>query len=113
MEFIDLKAQQALIKDGIDERIAAVIESAITDKTKAIMHVGIYGQSEDLQAINLIAEKHGGIFVIEDRPNTLVLPTMRRRRVPAPWSDAHHSCRASHSAVKETEIRFSPMIETC
>lgn len=44
----------------------ALVEAAITDKTKAIMPVGIYGQSADLQAISLIAKKHGNIPIIED-----------------------------------------------
>lgn len=42
------------------------LEAAITDKTRAIMPVGIYGQSADLKAINAISEKHGNIPVIED-----------------------------------------------
>jgi len=41
------------------------LEAAITDKTKAIMPVGIYGQPADMTAINAIADKHG-IPVIED-----------------------------------------------
>ena len=44
----------------------ALMEAAITDRTKAIMPVGIYGQSADLEAISIIAEKHGGIAIIED-----------------------------------------------
>jgi len=43
----------------------ALVEAAITDKTKAIMPVGIYGQTADMTAINAIAEKHG-LPVIED-----------------------------------------------
>lgn len=41
------------------------IESAITDKTKAIMAVHLYGQPADMDPINEIAKKHG-LFVIED-----------------------------------------------
>lgn len=41
------------------------LEAAITDQTKAIMPVGIYGQTADMTAINAIAEKHG-LPVIED-----------------------------------------------
>jgi UDP-2-acetamido-2-deoxy-ribo-hexuluronate aminotransferase len=41
------------------------IEAAITDKTKAIMPVSIYGQCADMTRINAIAEKHG-LPVIED-----------------------------------------------
>jgi UDP-2-acetamido-2-deoxy-ribo-hexuluronate aminotransferase len=41
------------------------IESAITEKTKAIMPVSIYGQCPDMDAINAIAEKYN-LPVIED-----------------------------------------------
>ena len=41
------------------------VEAAITDKTKAIMPVGIYGQTADMTAINAIAAKHN-LPVIED-----------------------------------------------
>lgn len=43
----------------------ALIEAAITPKTKAIMPVSLYGQCADFDAINEIANKHG-IPVIED-----------------------------------------------
>ena len=42
-----------------------LLESAITDKTKAIMPVSIYGQCSDMDAINAIAEKYN-LPVIED-----------------------------------------------
>ena len=41
------------------------IEAAITERTKAIMPVSLYGQCPDMDEINQIAEKHG-IAVIED-----------------------------------------------
>ena len=41
------------------------LEAAITDKTKAIMPVSIYGQSSDMDAINTTAQKYY-IPVIED-----------------------------------------------
>nr|XP_061806039.1 UDP-2-acetamido-2-deoxy-3-oxo-D-glucuronate aminotransferase-like [Nerophis lumbriciformis] len=44
---------------------ASQVEAAITEKTKAIMPVGIYGQTADMTAINAIAEKHN-LPVIED-----------------------------------------------
>lgn len=43
----------------------AQLESAITEKTKAIMPVGIYGQTADMTAINAIAAKYN-LPVIED-----------------------------------------------
>jgi len=44
---------------------ASKIEAAITDKTKVIMPVSLYGQCADMDAINEIATKHS-IVVIED-----------------------------------------------
>lgn len=41
------------------------IEAAITDRTKAIMPVSLYGQCADMDAINEIAKKHS-LPVIED-----------------------------------------------
>jgi UDP-2-acetamido-2-deoxy-ribo-hexuluronate aminotransferase len=43
----------------------ALLEAAITPKTKAIIPVSLYGQCADLDAINAIATRHG-IPVIED-----------------------------------------------
>ncbi len=43
----------------------AKIEQAITPKTKAIMVVHLYGQTADMDPINVIARKHG-LKVIED-----------------------------------------------
>jgi UDP-2-acetamido-2-deoxy-ribo-hexuluronate aminotransferase len=43
----------------------ALIERAITPRTKAIMPVSLYGQCADFDAINAIAKKHG-LPVIED-----------------------------------------------
>lgn len=43
----------------------ALIEPAITDKTKAIMPVHLYGQACDMDIIMDIAKRHG-LFVIED-----------------------------------------------
>ncbi|MDR2730214.1 MAG: DegT/DnrJ/EryC1/StrS family aminotransferase [Treponema sp.] len=41
------------------------IEAAITEKTKAILPVHLYGQASDMEAIMRIAKKHN-LFVIED-----------------------------------------------
>lgn len=44
---------------------AALLEAAITPRTKAIIPVSLYGQCADYDAINVLAGKHG-IPVIED-----------------------------------------------
>jgi dTDP-4-amino-4,6-dideoxygalactose transaminase len=43
----------------------SLIEAAITDKTRAIMPVHLYGQPADMDSINTIAKKHG-LAVVED-----------------------------------------------
>ena len=45
---------------------ASLIEEKITDKTRAIMPVSLYGQPADMDEINAIAARHGNIPVIED-----------------------------------------------
>ncbi len=45
---------------------AELIEAAMTPRTKAIMPVSLYGQAADMDAINLVAARHGNIPVIED-----------------------------------------------
>ncbi|MFK7967493.1 MAG: DegT/DnrJ/EryC1/StrS family aminotransferase [Burkholderiaceae bacterium] len=44
---------------------AALIEASITNRTRAIMPVSLYGQPCDMKAINSIAERHN-LVVIED-----------------------------------------------
>jgi UDP-2-acetamido-2-deoxy-ribo-hexuluronate aminotransferase len=48
----------------------ALIEAAITSKTKAILAVNLYGQCADYDAIAAIAEQHG-LFVVEDAAQSL------------------------------------------
>src|SRR6185437_14559987 len=43
----------------------ALLEAAITPRTKAIIAVSLYGQCADFDAINAVAARHG-IPVIED-----------------------------------------------
>jgi len=56
--FVDCAAETALIDPSL-------IEAAITEKTRAIVPVHLYGQPADMAAITAIAERHG-IPVIED-----------------------------------------------
>jgi UDP-2-acetamido-2-deoxy-ribo-hexuluronate aminotransferase len=57
--FVDIEPQTC----NIDVRR---IEAAITPRTKAIMPVSLYGQVADMDEINAVAARHGGIPVIED-----------------------------------------------
>ncbi len=43
----------------------AKVEAAITDKTKAIVAVHLYGQAADMDALNIIAKKHN-LILVED-----------------------------------------------
>ncbi len=47
------------------------LREAITPKTRAIIPVGIYGQTADMNRINQIALQHGDIPVIEDAAQSL------------------------------------------
>lgn len=56
--FVDIRSDTW----NMDERL---LESVITEKTKAIMPVSIYGQTSDMDAINAIAQKYN-LPIIED-----------------------------------------------
>ncbi len=57
--FVDIEPDTCLMD-------ASKVEAAITEHTRAIMPVSLYGQVCDMDAINAIAARHGGIPVIED-----------------------------------------------
>lgn len=57
--FVDIEADTC----NID---ASLIEAAVTPRTRAIMPVSLYGQVPDMDEINAIAARHGGLPVIED-----------------------------------------------
>ena len=56
--FVDIESESF----NID---ASKIEAAITDKTKAIMPVSLYGQPADIDEINVIARKHDLKVIID------------------------------------------------
>jgi UDP-2-acetamido-2-deoxy-ribo-hexuluronate aminotransferase len=43
-----------------------LLDRAITGRTRAIIPVSLYGQTSDMDEINAVAARHGGIPVIED-----------------------------------------------
>ena len=57
--FVDIEPETC----NIDARL---IEAKLSDNTKAILPVSLYGQPAEMDAINAIAARHGGIPVIED-----------------------------------------------
>ncbi len=57
--FVDIEPDTC----NIDPRL---IEEKITDRTKAIIPVSLYGQPADMDEINAIAARYGNIPVIED-----------------------------------------------
>lgn len=61
--YVDIDAKTYLMNPTL-------LETAITKKTKAIIPVSLYGQCADMDAIHLIAKRHG-IPVIEDAAQSL------------------------------------------
>ena len=57
--FVDVEKNTGLMD-------ASLVEECISEKTKAIMPVSLYGQIPDIEAINRVAKQHGEIPVIED-----------------------------------------------
>lgn len=58
---------------------AALIEAAITSRTRAIMPVSLYGQPADMDEINAVAARHGGLPVIEDAAQSFGAEYKRRK----------------------------------
>jgi dTDP-4-amino-4,6-dideoxygalactose transaminase len=48
----------------------AAVEAAITDRTKALMPVHLYGQMCDMDALRAIADEHG-LFIVEDAAHAI------------------------------------------
>ena len=63
----------------------ALVEAAITPRTKAIMPVSLYGQPADLPAIMAIAERHG-LAVLEDAAQSHGAAIGDRRSGSGAWA---------------------------
>ena len=87
----------------------AQVEDAITEKTKAIMPVSIYGQCSDMDAINAVANKYN-LPVIEDAAQSFGATYKVKNPVIYQPSVAHPSFRLNHSVVMEMEEHSSPMM---
>ena len=73
--FVDVEADTA----NMD---ATALAEKITERTKAIMPVSLYGQTADMDVINEIAAAHGDIPVIEDAAQSFgALSIVARRAV--------------------------------
>lgn len=71
---------------------AALIEAAITPKTKAIVPVHLYGQSADMESIMEVAEKHN-LYVIEDNAQAIGSDyTFKDGRVQKSGTIGHIGC---------------------
>jgi UDP-2-acetamido-2-deoxy-ribo-hexuluronate aminotransferase len=70
--FVDVEPDTGNIQAGL-------IEAKITAKTKAIIPVGLYGQPADMDVINDVAARHGGIPVIEDAAQSFGATSNGRR----------------------------------
>lgn len=65
ISFLGAKSVFVDIESDTYNMDASLIEAAVTERTKAIMPVSLYGQCADMETINAIGEKHN-IPVIED-----------------------------------------------
>jgi len=63
--FLGAKSVFVDIDDTTYNIDAALLEDAVTERTKAIIPVSLYGQCADMDAVNAVAAKHG-LPVIED-----------------------------------------------
>ena len=74
------------------------IEALITDKTKAILPVQLYGQSADMDRINEIADKHG----ITPAQVSLVWILSDKQRIAIPKTSNPEHLQGNLDAVKVT-----------
>jgi UDP-2-acetamido-2-deoxy-ribo-hexuluronate aminotransferase len=92
---------------NIDHRL---IEAKLTEKTKAIMPVSLYGQPADIHEINAIATKHGNIPVIEDAAQSFGAQYKGKKSCDLSTIGCTSFSRANPWAAMVTAGRFSRMM---
>ena len=89
---------------------ASLLESAITDKTKAIMPVGIYGQTSDMKAICEIANGMVLFLLLRMRLNHLVPLIMAKNHVDFQKLEALLFSLQSHWVVTVMAALYLPIM---
>ena len=84
----------------------SLLEAAITDKTKAVMPVSIYGQCPDMDPINAIAEKYN-LPAIEDAAQGFGATYKVKNPVICLQLVAHPSSPLNHSVVMGMRRTFT------
>ena len=90
----------------------SLLEVAITDKTKAIMPVSIYGQCSDMDAINSIAAKYN-LPVIEDAAQSFGASYKGKSSCNLSTIGSTSFFPPNHSVVTATEEHFLLMMMSC
>ena len=90
---------------NMDEQL---LESSITEKTKAIMPVSIYGQCPEMDTINSIARKYS-LPVIEDAAQSFE-ELQRKKSVIYLPSEAHHSSHQTTWMLRRWRLLLPAMM---
>ena len=89
----------------------ALLEAAITSRTKAIIPVSLFGQPADFDTINAIADRHG-IPVIEDAAQSFGASYKGRKSRNLSPSPAPAFSHRNRWVATVMEARFSPTMKS-